>query len=879
MKILFLVRHFGYLRNYESVIADLAGHGHQVHLAADREEALGGRDMVDRWAASQPRITVGWTPDRENDDWFWLAKRLRLALDFLRYQDPRYDDAPHLRLRAEERMPNLVLGLLKLFGYRTRPVRAVMRAVIDRMERAVPRAAVLDDYLRQQAPDLVMVTPLVELGSPQLDHMRSAQALGLRTALCVGSWDHLSSKALIRALPDRVFVWNDIQKDEAVRMHGLPPDHVVVTGAQCFDHWFDRVPSQERAEFLKSLNLDPVQPLIVWVCSSLFRGSPFEADLIEEWLLRLRGDTRSLLRDANVLIRPHPQRMDEWRRADLSAFGRVAIRGGYPTDASSKAAYFDALHHASAVVGLNTTALIEAGIVGRPVLSIVDERYAKNQEGTLHWPYLVKVGGGVLQISRGLDEHFTQLASVMEGAGVSREGFVRAFVRPYGLNEPATPRLVAALEELGTSSPPPRIGTPWFAWLVRPVLYPMVWVRQGRTEWVFFRKRARRSLKRAWMATKRTLRQALKVLVLKRVREDQPQLVMAKPERLRARSQELFTGVEEVEETKEILTRIARSGQPIIVGPWLSETGFELLYWIPFLMWAKHYAKFRDDRLTVVSRGGCSSWYRQLTTNYHDVFDFFTPDEFRERNDHRILEQGGQLKHVDLASFDHDILDRVKHAAGTPNAELLHPSLMYKLFRMFWRLQASVGLVHGFTRHRKIAAPALGDLQAHLPADYVAVKFYGSGCLPDTTANQAFIADYVSHLSARHHVVLLNTGVRFDDHLDFEGFPRDRVHVVDHLMTPRNNLDVQTRIIGAARAFVGTYGGFSYLAPLVGVNTVAFFSDPAAFRVDHLEVAKRVFTELNAASFLPLHIRDLDVLRLTVDHLGSDAAPAAGART
>src|SRR5437899_2863013 len=28
---------------------------------------------------------------------------------------------------------------------------------------------------------------------------------------------------------------------------------------------------------------------------------------------------------------------------------------------------------------------------------------------------------------------------------------------------------------------------------------------------------------------------------------------------------------------------IARSGKLIVVGPWLSEVGFEVLYWIPFL--------------------------------------------------------------------------------------------------------------------------------------------------------------------------------------------------------------------------------------------------------------------------------------------------------
>ena len=42
-----------------------------------------------------------------------------------------------------------------------------------------------------------------------------------------------------------------------------------------------------------------------------------------------------------------------------------------------------------------------------------------------------------------------------------------------------------------------------------------------------------------------------------------------------------------------------------------------------------------------------------------------------------------------------------------------------------------------------------------------------------------------------------------------------------HLMQPENNLAIQTEVIRHADAFVGTYGGFSYLAPLSGVNTIA----------------------------------------------------------
>jgi hypothetical protein len=85
---------------------------------------------------------------------------------------------------------------------------------------------------------------------------------------------------------------------------------------------------------------------------------------------------------------------------------------------------------------------------------------------------------------------------------------------------------------------------------------------------------------------------------------------------------------------------------------------------------------------------------------------------------------------------------------------------------------------------------------------------------------------------------------------------------VEHLMRPIDNLTVQTQIISGAEAFVGTYGGFSYLAPLVGTNTLAFYSHPTGFRFDHLEVAKRVFAGLNRGTFTEVDVRGVDALKL-----------------
>src|SRR5207247_6553578 len=104
---------------------------------------------------------------------------------------------------------------------------------LEVLERAVPTNAAIEGYLVEKRPDVVLFTPYVGLRTIQPDFLRAAQALGLRTGVCVKSWDNLSSKSLIRPVPDRVFVWNGIQREEALTLHSIPPSRIVVTGAQC----------------------------------------------------------------------------------------------------------------------------------------------------------------------------------------------------------------------------------------------------------------------------------------------------------------------------------------------------------------------------------------------------------------------------------------------------------------------------------------------------------------------------------------------------------------------------------------------------------------------------------------------------------------------
>ena len=245
-----------------------------------------------------------------------MARGVRFWADYLRYLDPAYRDADKLRERAADRLPQFLIRFSSLRLVNSPRGRRRLAAVLRWIEQALPTDRWVDAIIAEQQPDIVLVTPLVDLGSDQVDYVKSARARGVRTGLCVHSWDNLTNKGLVRMPPDRVYVWNELQKQEAVEMHGLQPEQVVVTGAPAYDLWFARTPSTTREAFCAKVGLPADRPFIVYLCSSGFIA-PHEAEFIHRWVQALReprGAAAECVRNASILVRPHPQNVQAWHK-------------------------------------------------------------------------------------------------------------------------------------------------------------------------------------------------------------------------------------------------------------------------------------------------------------------------------------------------------------------------------------------------------------------------------------------------------------------------------------------------------------------------------------------------------------------------------------
>jgi hypothetical protein len=476
MRILFVWDSPEYLRFYDSVVEELASRGHDVAIAVvnasvKKPVGLGGLQTY----ANRVRV-LGVVPQHEGM-WGGISRGLRGVMDFVRYFHPRFANASKLRARMKYKvLPTAYRWLDAIPRLSPSSVESLERTLMA-AERAVPVCRPIASLLREQAPDVVLVSPLIDAASEGVDWIKAARACGIRAVACIASWDNLTNKGLMRIEPDLVVVWNDAQRREAHEYHYIPADKVVATGAQLFDRWFEHGETRDRGSFCSHVGLPDTRPFLLFTGSSSFISeSRTEVAFVRGWIEALRTSGDPMLRDLNVLVRPHPYNCHAWDPDPLSDLpGAVFFprRGYNPIDPANRADFYDSIYHSAGVVGINTSAMIEAAIIGRPVFSILAKEFADSQEGTIHFHHLLPENGGCVRVASTLDEHIRQLSERLrdpEGARAEAERFVSSFVRPHGIDRPATPIFADAIERFAALPAPQPIVTPVWAYAMRPVL-------------------------------------------------------------------------------------------------------------------------------------------------------------------------------------------------------------------------------------------------------------------------------------------------------------------------------------------------------------------------------------------------------------------------
>ena len=288
----------------------------------------------------------------------------------------RQGQTESVRIRLAEARANGIIRWLGIKGL-------IGRVVVQPFTRNGSRYAVSDRFVSH--PDMETLFDrykpvLVIAANPglvfsEVPVLRTARRRGVRSMAIDPSWDNFTNKLIPVRQVDRLVVWNEIMKEQAVSLHGYDPSAISVAGAPQFDpHFRARTP---RAEFFARIGADPARKLIALTTTPRSLYSHHDHVLRE----LVKAMTSGALTNAQVLVRLHPR--DEFDA--YKAFANtphviiekpfrdtVKVADGLAIDVmpENQKHLGDTLCHADLVINVASTITIEACIFDTPVVNI-----------------------------------------------------------------------------------------------------------------------------------------------------------------------------------------------------------------------------------------------------------------------------------------------------------------------------------------------------------------------------------------------------------------------------------------------------------------------------------------------------------------------------
>lgn len=230
-----------------------------------------------------------------------------------------------------------------------------------------------DAYFEQYDPSVVVLANIFD--EPEVHLLRVAKKRNIMSVGFINSWDKVTARCILRLLPDKLIVFNNIVKDEVVRYDDADSRDVFVGGMPQYDHYATHtlIPHDE---FFKKIGLPAATRLMVYVPVGNVYGDSDWAMI--DFLHRLNQEGK-FGENVDMLVRFPPndvidkKRLVErpWLHYNHPGLRFSESRGGdWDMGVEDLAHLADTLGHMSLVVGYASSIAIDAAVFDKPIISI-----------------------------------------------------------------------------------------------------------------------------------------------------------------------------------------------------------------------------------------------------------------------------------------------------------------------------------------------------------------------------------------------------------------------------------------------------------------------------------------------------------------------------
>ena len=250
----------------------------------------------------------------------------------------------------------------------------------------------------------------------------------------ISSWDNLSSRGELPVKSDKLIVWNEINKREAVELHGYSPNDVFISGAPQFDAYFRGGELSSKKEFFKEIGADMDKKLLVYTTTGTWisKADPEIIDIIKGYI---EEDKFSF--PCQLLVRVHPRAPFELYECFKGCKDIILERPGRLSNAYSDnwdPTRKDLVHlantmkHCDGAINIASTITIEASIFDTPIVNIEFDGYQKKTYldsviryyDYTHYKNIVKTGG--VRIAKNKEELLKYINMYLENPKIDSKG-------------------------------------------------------------------------------------------------------------------------------------------------------------------------------------------------------------------------------------------------------------------------------------------------------------------------------------------------------------------------------------------------------------------------------------------------------------------------
>lgn len=246
------------------------------------------------------------------------------------------------------------------------------RKLVRRLDLWLVKDRPVKDYFDKYRPDLVVAAHLFD--DIEIDFVREAKRRGIRTLGFINSWDKLTARCMIRLLPDKMIVYNNVVKNEALKYADTKESNIIVTGIPQYDIHTNKKPVA-RDEFFAKKGLDPGKKLIVYApMGKTFSNTDW--DIID----LLRGKISSgEIKNAQLLVRFQPNDFfdeEEFKKRPGLVYDWPGIRFSSKRGVDWDMSFVDIKHLTDTLANMDilvcyaSSMSVDAAVFDRPVINI-----------------------------------------------------------------------------------------------------------------------------------------------------------------------------------------------------------------------------------------------------------------------------------------------------------------------------------------------------------------------------------------------------------------------------------------------------------------------------------------------------------------------------